>query len=176
MQLGIDIIDLTDPLLKERTSRSLELILNEEDQTIDHSNLFWLLWSAKEAVFKCRREPLNFAPKSIPIELAIKNEEITFISETLEGKIIQKENYLLAICGDQLKEINFEVFEEETNHWSEQIRKLAVTFFESRGFQYQIGSDDLNLPTILPLNQPISVSHHGKMGAVAYPVSLLESK
>lgn len=171
--LGIDIIDLTDPLLKERTKRSLELIQNAEDQTIEHPNLFWLLWSAKEAAFKCRREPLNFAPKSIPIKLSQIGEDIFFQSGELEGRIIQNENYILAICSDEMNEVNFEIFDEESKNWNGRIRELIVEFFGTNGAEYTIGSDELNLPTILPLNQPISVSHHGRFGAFAYPSSIL---
>lgn len=171
--LGIDIIDLTDPLLKERSKRSLELIQGNEDQTIDHPNLFWLLWSAKEAAFKCRREPLNFAPKSIPIKLKQESEVISFQSDELEGKIIQTENYILAVCSDVIGEVHFEIFDEKSKNWNGRIRELIVDFFSTKGFQYKIGSDELNLPTILPLNQPISVSHHGKFGAFAYPSSFL---
>ena len=70
--LGIDIVDLKDPSFKERSDRTIDLIKNSEDVHIDHPHLFWLFWSAKEAIFKCRREPINFSPSKIPVK--VKNE------------------------------------------------------------------------------------------------------
>jgi phosphopantetheinyl transferase len=64
--LGIDIVDIKDPSFKERNSRTLDLISNPDDVSIEHPHIFWILWSAKEAAFKCKREPLNFAPKKNP--------------------------------------------------------------------------------------------------------------
>lgn len=171
--LGIDIIDLTDPLLQERTKRSLKLIQGYEDEVIDHPHLFWLLWSAKEAAFKCWREPLNFAPKSIPIKLNLVGNTISFQSKELEGKIICTENHILAICSDEIDKVDIVIFDEESKDWNGRIRELIVEFFYKKGFEYKIGSDELNLPTILPLNEPISISHHGKFGAFAYPRSIL---
>ncbi|MEP0984694.1 4'-phosphopantetheinyl transferase superfamily protein [Ekhidna sp.] len=170
--IGIDIVDLEDPSFKERNARSLDLIKSKEDVLIEHKYLFWILWSAKEAVFKCRREPLNFAPTKIPI--AIKEDEngITFSSNELSGKVILTDQYMIAICGN-MDEFDFHTFEKNNNNWSEGIRFMIIEFFRDHGQDYHIGSDDLNLPTIEPLNEIISISHHGRFGAVAYPKKLL---
>ena len=170
--LGIDIVDLKDPTFKERNSRSLDLIQNEEDSIIDHPNLFWILWSAKEAVFKCKREPLNFAPKKIPITISQENDGISFASEGIKGQILEKDDYMLAICGD-LDQIDFHVFEDSNENWGEGVRFMIINYFRDYGCDYHIGSDELNLPTIEPDQIEISISHHGRFGAVAFPKSLL---
>lgn len=167
--LGIDIIDLSDPLLKERSKRSLELIQSPEDQTIDHAHLFWLLWTAKEAVFKCRREPLVFDPKSIEIKLEAKGDEILFQSDTIKGKIIQTSEYVLAVCSDDLSSVSSEVYEEENKNWNDRLRQLIKDFFLKKGTELEIGSDDLNIPVLLPSKVPISITHHGKFGAFVFP-------
>ena len=52
---GIDLIDLNDPLLRERGENALRLITHEDDELPDSLG-FWYLWTAKEAVFKQKRE------------------------------------------------------------------------------------------------------------------------
>lgn len=170
--IGIDIVDLGDPSFKERNTRSLDLIKNKNDVLIEHEFLFWLLWSAKEAVFKCRREPLNFAPTKIPIALHEDEKGITFTSGELKGKIMINDKSMMAICGD-LDNYDFHTFEKNNDNWSEGIRFMIIDFFRDNGQDYHIGSDDLNLPTIEPVNEAISISHHGRFGAVAFPKKLL---
>ena len=171
--LGIDIVDLTDPLLKERTDRTVKMIKNSKDVHIEHPHLFWILWSAKEAVFKCKREPLNFAPSNIPIQIRKEGGSVLFNSGDIEGKIEITEDYIIAICGD-LEEIGFQVFNKPDENWSEGIRKMIIDFFKEKGYDFQIGSDDLNLPTILPAASEISISHHNRFGVVAFSHSILK--
>lgn len=170
--LGIDIVDLKDPSFKERNDRTIDLIKNEDDVHIMHPQLFWILWSAKEAIFKCKREPVNFSPTRIPVQLSIENEDIIFKSDKIGGKVIIAGEYILAICGD-LESIDFHVFEKQNDNWSEGIRFMIIEYFRENGQDYHIGSDDLNLPLIEPSKQEISISHHGRYGAVAFPKNLL---
>ncbi len=170
--LGIDIVDLKDPALKERNKRSLDLIKNDKDVYTDHPYLFWLLWSAKEAAFKYHREPINFAPTNIPIEININEKDIHFKSNNLSGKIIVEEEYIVAICGD-LDEIDYHVFEKKDKDWSSGIRKMIVDFFTSKGKEYTVGADELNLPLVEPVKSKISISHHGRYGAMAFSKSLI---
>ena len=170
--LGIDIVDLKDSSFKERNDRTIDLIKNSEDVHIKHPHLFWILWSAKEAVFKCHREPNNFAPSKIPVKLKNEQGEITFQSGNISGKTLLHEEYILAISGD-LDNIEYHVFEEKDNNWREGIRFMIIEYFRKLGFDYYIGSDDLNLPIIEPSKNEISISHHGRYGAVALPKNLL---
>ena len=170
--LGIDIVDIKDPSFKERNSRTLDLISNPDDVSIEHPHIFWILWAAKEAVFKYKREPLNFAPKKIPIKLSERNGSITFQSGEIKGEIKVTDEYILAVCGD-LENISYKVFEKPNDDWSEGIRFMIIEFFRDLGLDYHIGSDELNLPIIEPSKEEISISHHGRYGAVAFPNSLL---
>ncbi|SNS58787.1 4'-phosphopantetheinyl transferase superfamily protein [Ekhidna lutea] len=172
MTIGIDIVDLGDPLLQERTERTLNMIKSDGDEIIDHPLLFWLLWSAKEAVFKCKREPLNFAPSNILIKINQENESISFESDGIRGRFEITDNYIIALCGN-LDEIDHHVFVKTKDDWSEGIRFMIIEFFRENGMDYHIGSDELNLPIIEPDKKEISISHHGRYGAVAYPKSLL---
>ncbi|MEQ8905485.1 4'-phosphopantetheinyl transferase superfamily protein [Ekhidna sp.] len=170
--IGIDIVDLKDPSFKERSERSLDLIKNENDSIIEHPRLFWILWSAKEAIFKCKREPLNFAPKKIPVLIKEENGHVTFQSEGIKGKVEITDEFILSICGD-LENSTYETFEKPNQNWSEGIRFLVIEFFREKNLDYHIGSDELNLPVIEPAKKEISISHHGRYGAVAFPKSLL---
>ncbi|MEO9870100.1 4'-phosphopantetheinyl transferase family protein [Ekhidna sp.] len=170
--LGIDIVDLKDPLLSNRTDRTLELIKSPEDVLIEHPHLFWILWSAKEAIFKCRREPINFAPSKIPVEIRKEGDQITFVSNELKGKTLIETDYVISLCGD-IEEIAFNVFDRQGEDWSNGIRDMIIDYFKEKGRHYTVGSDDLNLPILLPSKSLISVSHHCRFGAVAFPKKLL---
>lgn len=170
--LGIDIVDLNDPKLKERGPRSLKLIQHSQDQLIEDSNLFWILWAAKEAVFKCHREAINFSPSSIPIILKKMDDQIGFESDSFSGKVEITKDYILAICSDNLNAVEYQIIESDSVMLGDSTRNEIQEFFKSKNSQFEIGSDDLNLPVILPSKEPISISHHGRFGAFLFPTTL----
>ena len=172
--LGIDIVDLHDTNLKERDERSLNLILNEKDELMDHPDIFWLLWSAKEAIFKCHREAINYAPKSIPVQLSTEFDQITFRSGSLRGVIEVNSKYILSICSDDLDNTTHEVINATETMHGDRLREEIVKYFQTNDLQFEIGSDDLNLPVLLPSNTPISISHHGRWGAFIFPTSIMD--
>lgn len=165
--LGIDIVDLHDPVLKERDERSLRFIKHPADTVIEHDQIYWLLWSAKEAVFKCLREANNYSPTSIPVIMEETDGKIIFTSNHLEGEINITSDYILAICSDNLKKIQFEIIKATSTVDSDSLRKEINDYFKE--LNVQIGSDDLNLPILLPSEDPISISHHRNYGAFAFP-------
>lgn len=169
---GIDIVDIKDPFFKERTKRSLELISHPEDEFIEHPHLFWLFWSAKEATFKCKREAITFAPKKIPVRLTLEKNSIDFQSNEIRGSIQINEDFILAICG-AVRELSHKVFTNAHEHWGEGVRFMIIEYFRELGFDYHIGSDMLNLPIVEPSKTVISLSHHGRFAAVAFPESLI---
>lgn len=171
-KLGIDIVDLSDPQIQKRNQRTLKLVLNPEDQTIEHPLLFWILWSAKEAVFKCYREALNFSPTQISIKLAEIDGEISFTSKEFSGKIIISNSNILAICSDDLNAIEYEILETEKIGTGSMVKEHIATYFKEKDLDVVIGSDDLNLPVIEPGSVPISISHHHHWSAFAYPKTL----
>ena len=70
--IGIDIVDIKDPLLHLRTADHLRFIEAEGDQYPEHIDpilLYWIVWSAKEAVFKSKRQLKSFDPKLITVIL-----------------------------------------------------------------------------------------------------------
>lgn len=173
-KIGIDIVDLHDPQLKHRNERALKLILHPDDQLIEHPHLYWLLWSAKEAIFKCQREALNFSPSSIPVKLVADGEAISFTSEDLTGTFEVTEQYVVAVCGDQKAALDYATVATEQVSTSQTVRDYIVGYFQKKGLDFAIGADDLNLPTLLPKNVPISISHHLHWSAFAYPKSVTE--
>lgn len=171
--LGIDIVDLSDTNLQERNERSLKLILCDQDQLIKHEMIFWLLWAAKEAVFKCHREALNFSPTSIPIRLYSEFDELRFSSGVFQGYLIVNSEFILAICSKDLDSIDYETIALEGGTNGNNLRSAIIEYFTKKKLNLEMGSDDLNLPILLPSKEPISISHHGKFGAFAYPKSIL---
>ena len=164
--LGIDIVDLSDPQFKSRDKRSLKLILNKGDQLIEHEQIFWLLWCAKEAVFKCHREDIDFSPTSIPIQI---NNELEFNSGNSSGRIEIRSEYILAVCSDNLDNIQYEVVKDRKRVNSKNLREIISKFILNNNLGESLGSDSLGLPIILPSEQEISISHHGRFGAFAFP-------
>ncbi len=172
--IGIDIVDLNDPLFRKRTKRSLDLISNPKDQTIDHPQLFWLFWSAKEAVFKTKREIRSFAPKDIPISLIIEDSKIKFDSEGIKGVIQVDENYILSVAGNENGDLEHLVVNENCDDWSDTVRKKIKSHFFKKGISADVSRCEKGLP-ILNDRLPISITHHGKYAAFAYPKTVLMS-
>lgn len=170
--IGIDIVDLKDPLFKARSPRSLSLISNENDKSIDHPQLFWLFWSAKEAVFKTNREVKSFAPKDIPIKLKVKNSKITFKSGDVKGKIKVKKKYILAVATTKDEKLKHSIVKEQSDNWSTTIRRKITTYFLDKGISAEVNRAPNGLP-ILNDRLPISITHHGNYAAFAYPNSFL---
>lgn len=170
IKLGIDIVDLHDPQLKKRDERALRLILHPEDTQIQHPAIYWLLWTAKEAVFKCLREDSYFSPTQIPIELVLDDDIITFSSEGFDGKIEVTDQYIFAICSSQIEAVYYKVIHCKKTCNSTTVRDNIIKHFEDRKFKIRLGNDVLGLPILLPSNAPISLSHHGHWSAFVYPV------
>ena len=68
--IGIDIVDIKDSLFHPRTADHLRYIKAKGDQypeNIDPTLLYWIDWSAKEAIFKSKRQLILFNPTLILI-------------------------------------------------------------------------------------------------------------
>ncbi|MBV6645381.1 MAG: 4'-phosphopantetheinyl transferase superfamily protein [Cyclobacteriaceae bacterium] len=68
--IGIDIVDLADPLLKKRKTSDLRFITTGSDfesTTISPSFRFWIYWAIKEATYKASAAKDRFDPRKICI-------------------------------------------------------------------------------------------------------------
>lgn len=156
---GIDIVDLNDPLLKVRGARPQALITHPDDAYFEHPNIFWFLWSAKEAVFKSRREKVSFAPKSIPVTILIdNNKNIVFHTEKQNGIFEWDDNFILAVTQHQ----QYKMYFRTKTNWKTRIRAAIQNETGST-----IGTDEYGLPFLRNTKLPISISHHGDYGAYA---------
>lgn len=165
--IGIDIIDLSDPLIKSRGKRSLQLILHKSDWYPKDTNSFWLLWAAKEAVFKCYRKTERFSPTDIPIKISyLSTQSFRFSSGNITGRLYQTRHYVLAYCGSNgLPEYSlyFSSFKADSSF----IRKKIKLQFP----EFEIVHDKNKLPLLSSLNIPLSISHHGQYAAFAIDVT-----
>ncbi len=157
--IGIDIIDLQDPLLKNRTG-SDRFILHPEDRIVRD---FWDYWTAKEAIFKCQRKPGPFKPKDIPINFVSDNY---FHSEGWKGAVISTENYCLSMAGAATDHF---IFTKETPNPSAEIRsKISKWFLEEHQIKTAIVPDANGLPSLSHNKSPVSITHHGRFMAFAF--------
>jgi len=156
--IGIDIIDLQDPLLKNRTG-SDRFILHPEDRIIRD---FWDYWTAKEAIFKCQRKTGPFKPKDIPINFLSDKK---FDSEGWRGTVISTEDYCLSLAGVVGEHC---IFNRETSDSSQEIRnKITRWFLEEHHIETSVISDAQGLPILSHNESPISITHHGRFMAFA---------
>ena len=163
--IGIDITDLHDSLFHNRNVRSLNLILHKNDGLIEHENIFWLLWTAKEAVFKQRRKDDTFNPKSAPIQLIEKGESITFESQCGNGFFEITVNYILAIAYSIEHVPCYKVIQITSNNPNKEVRQELI---QDLSPGQNLSTDDLGLPIIHPNLHPVSFSHHGRFAAYAF--------
>ena len=98
--IGIDIVDLTDPLIHERGTRALNLITHSNDQFPDDCNPFWLLWTAKEAVYKSYRKDKAFSPTDIEVQITQKHQGVyNYQSGQHFGVILGNHHSVFAVGG-----------------------------------------------------------------------------
>lgn len=168
---GIDIIDLKDPLLKERTKRSFRLINHPEDLCFESQNSFWLLWAAKEAVFKVNRELVSFVPKKIPIQIKPSNDTITFHSSGItSGVLFCPEDLIIALASkENISGIGYHFFKKETKNESKEARNAIKKFIlDQFSIDVNVSQDENGLPVLDYKHLPVSISHHGNFIAFAY--------
>ncbi len=157
--IGIDIIDLQDPLLKNRTGTARFILHPDEVPDRD----FWDYWTAKEAIFKCQRNKGPFMPKNIPINFV---SDKNFHSKGWKGTVISTPNYCLSIAGDS---IDHQIFNCDTRNPSDEIRiKISKWFFDELAIQTKVISDANGLPVLSHNHSPVSLSHHGRFMTFAY--------
>tara|TARA_B100000609_G_C17091338_1_gene369477 strand:- start:175 stop:660 length:486 start_codon:yes stop_codon:yes gene_type:complete len=158
---GIDIIDFHDPLLRNR-KHAIRLISHPEDNQED----FWALWTAKEAIFKTYRQIKPFRPKEIPITF---NDSLSYTSDDTTGYIHQTTNYLVSIAS-KAQHQEYVIFERETNSPSNEVRVKISEWFLDHGIKTEVEQDQNRLPVLTHNQSPISISHHGRYLAFAYPI------
>ncbi len=175
IKLGIDIVDLNDPLLKKRDEKGLRLIIGEKDSLIAHPQIFWLLWTAKEAIYKCQRKKVDYQPKKIPVSVYQEDQDRFFFnSNGLNGLFEVHHDYILAVCAERLQNISYQVIKSEEIVTSSSIRTAILNLFSAYGLHASLGSDRLGLPIAEPSHALLSVSHHHHYGAFACPKRLLK--
>ncbi len=160
--IGIDIVDLNDPLLKSREN-SLRLISHPQDK-IKHNTSFWHLWCSKEAVFKVHRNIQPFSPTYIPI---LFSSNSNFHSDEVKGSVSPSNNYVCSIASTK-ENYHYEIFECETSNPSLEIRTLIKQWFKNTHITTSVVKDVHGLPMLSHNQSPISISHHGKYLAFAY--------
>lgn len=171
--IGIDLVNLRDPRLKNRDERSLRLISHPEDLYPESPNCFWWLWTAKEAVFKAQRIPnRSFAPKSIPIQIQISSEKILFRSQDFKGEIIEQEDLIIAICGKASIEVYWQYNRQNTSNASVDVRNQIDMYLSAIGCQLTVNTDTSGLPAISG-DIPVAISHHAGYTAFAIPKTAL---
>lgn len=155
--IGIDITDLSDPLLKDR-EKANRLISNPGDKT-QFEHTFWHLWCSKEAVFKAARKKRPFRPASIPIQFT---DPKNYISNNLSGMVIENESFVLSVTSFTA-EINFQVFQRTSTDPSSEIRdQIRQWFKEKHQTNTSVIKDKNGLPILSHNHSPISITHHGK--------------
>lgn len=167
--IGIDLIDLKDPLLKTR-ERAFRFILHPEDEFPDNEISFWLLWVAKEAIFKTRREVKSFDPKQIRVNIYESGTQMLFSSGKISGEIIVGKEHIMAVAQAANNTISYHIREKQTTDDSKEVRQYITDHFtQKKAFQINLTEDQNGLPLLDYRKIPISISHHGRFLSFAYP-------
>lgn len=172
--VGFDLIDLSDPLLKNRSERALRLIQHSED-SVDSSLQFpfWYLWTAKEASYKCLPIIDYFKPITLPIS-ANQNFFECFLG--CYGIYIAKNGCLLAICSS-IKEVKLGHYIEKTN--SPSLRSsyepiIKKYFLKKYALDVDVCRDHYQIPYLKDKKSGImidfSLSHHHQYFGFAYHI------
>lgn len=167
--VGIDVIDLTDPLLKGR-EKALRFILHSEDTFPDIDSIFWIIWTAKEAIFKSKREIKSFDPKQIQVTIFQSGNQIHFSSNQIAGKVLIETDRVIAIAQQANNLISHQVIEKSTANHSQEVRRcIEEHFHQEKSIKLAVSKDANGLPILDYRKLPISISHHGRFLSFAYP-------
>jgi phosphopantetheinyl transferase len=173
-RIGFDLIDLSDPLLKNRSERALKLIQHPND-LFDPSieNSFWYLWTAKEASYKC----LPIYDHFKPITLAISANQKSF--ECLLGCF---GNYyfingcLIATCIT-IRNLKIGYYIEKITKPSERSTYEPIIknyFRKNYTFEIDVCRDQYQIPYLKEKKRGIiidfSLSHHHQYFGFAYHI------
>lgn len=163
--IGIDVVDLSDPLLRKRDKQHLRFILHPEDEP-SSNEAFWSLWAAKEAVFKSKRVIQKFNPKLIPIQFRKDNKrnKLHFSSgQKMEGFVKIGFDYVLSVAFRRPENVFYDIQINHTNNPSSEIRNFMERWYHKMfGTKVDIVSNSNELPMVQETDEVVSFSHHGR--------------
>lgn len=179
--IGNDIVDLQLASIQSNWKRpgflDKQFTTEEKKQILDSENPFnktWLLWSMKEAAYKCyvqKHKRRFFAPKLFKCVLDNDCQGKVFYKEIIyETKSSITDDYIHTIAKIYSNtNINLECFKvSENSNVSEQINNRINKLFSHK---IQIKKDTLNIPYLFledkKLPYTLSKSHHGKYAGFA---------
>ena len=161
--IGIDIVDIKDPLLHLRTADHLRFIKAKGDQypeNIDPILLYWIVWSAKEAVFKSKRQLKSFDPKLITV---VFSNNLYFSSKQLSGTVEATSNYVVATTAPPSMELMHQIWKNYQKASSQKIiRERIIAYFKPLNTRFTLDENQLPLLCVSEEKEfPISLTHHG---------------
>ena len=174
--IGIDVVDLTDPLLKPRSKNHLRFISHPKDRNPFASKLsdaenFWLFWSAKECIFKCYRKDITFDPKSIAVSVTENplDNHYKFTTGKISGTVEMDIARVVAYCNhNSITECHKDFFRLTSNQsGSIEVRERIVNTLETNVGNPHVFTNDL-MPTVKDTitnqNHIVSITHHNLLG------------
>lgn len=171
--IGNDIVDVNKANLESNIFRPrfLEKILTPEEQLKVNSSqqpnqIFWQIWSCKEAVYKAAQRELSFKRFYSPKQFIVQS-----ITENFASVVYSKINYNVDI--ETHKSFIYSVTSIKINTNSIVVsNKLEALKQLSNVFQSKVSihKDRQGLPYLKANHKQIkcSVTHHGKFFAVQY--------
>ena len=161
--IGIDIVDIKDSLFHPRTADHLRYIKAKGDQypeNIDPTLLYWIVWSAKEAIFKSKRQLILFNPKLITVVFSNNSH---FSSKDLVGTVETTPNYVVATAAPPSMEVMQQIWMNHQKASSQKIiRARIIAYFKPLNIRFTLDENQLPLLCVKEEKEfPISLSHHG---------------
>ena len=161
--IGIDIVDIKDSLFHPRTADHLRYIKAKGDQypeNIDPTLLYWIVWSAKEAIFKSKRQLILFNPKLITVVFSNNSH---FSSKDLVGTVETTPNYVVATAAPPSMEVMQQIWMNHQKASSQKIiRARIIAYFKPLNISFTLDENQLPLLCVNEEKEfPISLSHHG---------------
>ena len=161
--IGIDIVDIKDSLFHPRTADHLRYIKAKGDQypeNIDPTLLYWIVWSAKEAIFKSKRQLISFDPKLITVVFSNNSH---FSSKDLVGTVETTPNYVVATAAPPSMELMHQIWMNHQKASSQKIiRARIIAYFKPLNIRFTLDENQLPLLCVNEEKEfPISLSHHG---------------
>lgn len=167
---GIDIVDFGDPLLNSR-EKALRFITHPNDSFFEDDQIYWYLWTAKEAIFKTKREVKPFVPKSIQVNIYHSGDNIFFSSGNITGKVFPGKDHLIALAQmTNSKETVHKYRKARSSNLSAEVRNFISRYFtDTKGTDIRVIESPDGLPVLSYRKIPVSIAHHHHYLAFSYP-------
>lgn len=183
--IGNDIIDLELAFSENKSANQRyrnKAFTKSENRLIDLSKnpelTLWQIWAAKEAAYKLRQRTFQFEPKLNPLSFtcSYQNKNSIIVTTEQQQYFVSLKSGSSYIYAETTTETGSKIFRKIFDKQSSYEGYLQLFSEENmiKRDHLRLIKDQYHIPSILnSISEemiPVSITHHGKFSAIAFPL------